>query len=80
MERKAYEVADEKQLPNEKAPRAETSQVGAQRENQRYDHQGDDTVTANTDPAISVGQAVYSVVCISSAGAVKQTHYGSFEV
>ena len=37
-------------------------------------------VTANTDPAISVGQAVYSVVCISSAGAVKQTHYGSFEV
>lgn len=37
-------------------------------------------VTKNTDPNIAVGQSVYSVVCISSAGAVKQTHYGSFEV
>lgn len=37
-------------------------------------------VTANTDPDIAVGQSVYSVVCISSAGAVKQAHYASFRV
>jgi len=37
-------------------------------------------VTANTDPDIAVGQSVYSVVCISSAGAVKQSHYGYFTV
>lgn len=37
-------------------------------------------VTANTDPDIAVGQSVYSVVCISSSGAVKQTHYGYLDV
>ncbi len=36
------------------------------------------TVTANTDPDIAVGQSVYGLLCISSAGAVKQTHYGRF--
>ncbi len=34
-------------------------------------------VTANTDPDIAVGQSVSGGVCISSAGAVRQTHYGS---
>lgn len=36
-------------------------------------------VTANTDPEIAVGQSVSSGVCISSTGAVRQTHYGYFE-
>lgn len=35
-------------------------------------------VTANTEPDIAVGQAVSGYICISSAGAVKQSHYGKF--
>src|SRR5271156_6185211 len=50
MEGKSYEVANEEQLPSEKAPRAETPQVGAHRENQRDDCQGEDTMTADADP------------------------------
>ena len=33
-------------------------------------------VTADTEPHIAVGQAVKAYICISSAGAVKQNHYG----
>lgn len=40
----------------------------------QYDVTG--KVTATTEPHIAVGQAVSGYVCISSAGAVKQTHYG----
>ncbi len=41
-----------------------------------YDVSG--KVTANTQPDIAVGQAVSGYICISSAGAVKQSHYGRF--
>jgi len=35
-------------------------------------------VTANTEPHIAVGDPVYASICISSAGVVKQSHYGRF--
>jgi hypothetical protein len=38
------------------------------------------TVTANTDPDIAVGQSVDGLLCISPAGAVRQTHYGSLSL
>jgi hypothetical protein len=47
---KADEVADEQQLPSQKTPRAETPQVGAQRQNQGNDDQGGDAVIADSDP------------------------------
>lgn len=37
-------------------------------------------VTASTDPEVAVDQSVSSGVCISSTGAVRQTHYGYFEL
>lgn len=40
----------------------------------QYDVAG--KVTADTEPEIAVGQAVNAYICISSSGAVKQTHYG----
>jgi hypothetical protein len=33
-------------------------------------------VTADTEPHIAVGQSVNGYLCISSAGAVRQSHYG----
>src|ERR1700722_14839571 len=50
MQGKANEVTDEQQLPSQKAPRAETPQVGTERENQRNDDQGDNSVIADSDP------------------------------
>src|ERR1700683_4927777 len=50
MQGKANEVVDEQQQPSQKAPRAETPQVGTQGENQRKDDQGGDAVIADSDP------------------------------
>ena len=45
---------------------------------QPYDVTG--KVIADSEPDIAVGQAVTGYICVSSAGAVKQNHYGSLSL